>query len=158
MKMRTVQEIVAHCKENKSFFGFDKEILVPYLPFADAKQFLKKDTTEADFTDGWKQREQDRDAVIKQMADYLDFAWEKAENHRGLSASRSVEKMETWLWLLGDDENLAKFQAAPFAMYGCPQLKIVAEAYKLPIPESDVIAKMLAGESCRPGCRDCGGG
>jgi hypothetical protein len=33
----------------------------------------------------------------------MDFAWEKANNCRGLSAMRTMTHYKAWLWLLGQD-------------------------------------------------------
>ena len=33
----------------------------------------------------------------------MTFAWDKANNERNLSAGRSINHFEVWLWLLGDE-------------------------------------------------------
>lgn len=38
------------------------------------------------------------------MIEYMPFAWEKANNCRGLSAGRSLAHYTAWLWLDGDNE------------------------------------------------------
>jgi hypothetical protein len=38
------------------------------------------------------------------MLEYMPFAWDKANDMRGLSAGRSVQHFVGWTWLAGDDE------------------------------------------------------
>ena len=45
-----------------------------------------------------------RENVIAKMQDYINFAYEKAYDQRGISASRSMWKFSQWLWVLDDDE------------------------------------------------------
>ena len=95
-----------------------------------------------------------RDAVLANMREYMDFAWGKVEDHRGISASRSVEKFGAWIWALGDEETLRKFEATNYAPYGAPQLAFVCATYGFPIPGSSELARMIDGEPCIPGCQD----
>lgn len=151
--MRTVNEIAEKANASTSWLGFDKEVLVPYLPFDLAKPYLKEGTTEQD----WKPTELTKDVVLAEMKDYMDFAWGKVEDHRGISAGRSVEKMEAWLFILGDDETLAKVEAAGYPQYGAPKLAVICEAYGWPIPATAEVQRMIRGEVC--GCGwDCGCG
>lgn len=129
--MKTQEEIVARLNQSDSMFGFDRSVLVPFLDLEHAKPFLVPDMTD------WTQVPLDRETVLNQMREYMDFAWRKVEDHRGLSASRSVEKFEAWLWLLGDEPVIADFDAAPYENYGAPKLHVVCKAYGLPVPESE---------------------
>ena len=45
-----------------------------------------------------------RENVIDKMQNYINFAYEKAYDQRGISASRSMWKFSQWLWVLDDDE------------------------------------------------------
>lgn len=74
--MRTVEEIVAKLKESsEDLFDFTPEILVPFLPYEQAKPYLNADTTE----EKWHPLPLERGIVLSQMWDYLEFAWEKAQ-------------------------------------------------------------------------------
>src|SRR5690348_11230377 len=99
--MRTIEDIITHYrnKQESDFFGFAGEVLLPYLSAEQVKPFLKPD---ADLSD-WKQEPLKFEAVVTAMREYMEFAWDKVQDHRGISASRSVEKMQAWLWLLGDE-------------------------------------------------------
>src|ERR1700678_953385 len=99
--MRTTTEIIQHIAnlENEDVFGFQRRDLLRFLSFSDAKPFLNANATE----DKWTTDPLTHDFVVSEIHDYMPFAWDKANNCRGLSAGRSVEHMKAWLWLLGDD-------------------------------------------------------
>lgn len=77
----------------------------------------------------------DREFILQALAHYLAFAWEKALEKRGISASRSIDKLRQWLWLLGDDELCAVCDDdAMYPPYGIPILRRIAAKYELPDP------------------------
>ena len=153
--MRTAVEILTLYQkmrdDGKDFFGFVGEVMIRYLPFDLAKPFLKDSVQETD----WHPHGLTDEAVLKEMSDYMTFAWGKVENHRGLSAGRSIEKMSAWLRVLGNDELADKLDSGdPWGQYGAGLLAIVCEKYKFPIPAGEAIQNMIQGMPCRPGCRD----
>jgi len=153
VRMRTPEEIVKAIKANTSILGFYADTLLPYLEFATAKEFLKEGAQES----GWAQRPLTREHVIVEMRDYADFGWGKIEDHRGISANRTVGRMEAWLWVLGDDETLVEIKAAGYAQYGAPKLALVCNKYGLKIPRSNRIDNMIEGRSCQDRCMEgCG--
>ena len=99
--MRTDQEIIdrINARKEADFFGFELTDLLIRLPFELAKPFLNPDVKGED----WKVQPRDRDSVLKEMLEYMPFAWDKANNCRGLSASRSMCHYMAWVWLAGDD-------------------------------------------------------
>ena len=101
--MRTQNEIVTKLNElsETDIFGFQSNDIIIYLEFENAKPFLKEGITEEEWegmyvelSDEW---------VRQRMIDYMPFAWEKANNCRGLSAGRSMAHFSAWTWMLGDD-------------------------------------------------------
>ena len=133
--MRTPDEIVARIREIDSFFGWTNEVLVPYLPWEWAREFLTPEGVKEH--DGkWAARSQEEAAIKQEMLDYLPLAWEKAEDQRGLSAGRSIEKMCAWLWLLGDEEALAfaEDEGSNYRPYGVSILAYLSRRYDQPIP------------------------
>jgi hypothetical protein len=70
------------------------------------------------------------ESVLTWLEKDLDFAFEKALDQRGLSASSMYEVVKMWLWILEDD--LQHFEE--YAQYGLPLLKAVAVKYNLPNP------------------------
>ena len=104
MTERIDEEILSRVEEldkKKILFLGDDEIgdLVGCLSFDKAKQFLGSNADET----MWKTRPRDRDSILERMLDYMSFAWEKANDERGLSAIRSMEHYQAWIWLIGDD-------------------------------------------------------
>lgn len=150
--MKTHDEIIQRIKTSDDFFGFAGSALLELLPFDVARPLLAKDTECTAETWKWHA---DRAAVLACMRDYMEFAWDKVVDHRGISASRSVEKFGAWLWALGDEETLRKFEATDYAPYGAPQLAFVCETYGFQIPRSTAIRRMVDGSPCSPACSGC---
>lgn len=123
MKMRTQQEILDRIEEVKAsdFFGATRGDLIEALEFENAKPFLKEGVTAGEWT--WN----DAQGVRKAAIEYMEFAWGKANDCRGLSASRSVDHYRAWMWLLGSDE-FEKLADDEYEFYGQPVLVIAATA------------------------------
>lgn len=152
--MKTQQEIIDYYKEIKEddFFGFKGDILLSYLDKEHVMQFLKPG---AILSDEWKANPLERDFIIKEMKEYMEFAWDKAERHRGLSATRSIEKMQAYLWLLEDDDTLTfSEREGNYKNYGAPILWKICEVYGFPIPESSAIKNMSEGKPCKENCQE----
>src|SRR5262245_23225437 len=102
-RMKTLEEILQKFdelekNENRDPFGFIRQVLLGFLPFVTARPYLKESTTEEQWTAAASPLTEE--AAKKSMSEYMEFAFEKAMDHRGLSASRSVRKMGAYLWLL----------------------------------------------------------
>lgn len=65
----------------------DKGILKPDVDMSKVKRLLVTD-----------------EDVLKDAREYMEFAWEKANGCRGISASRSLLHYKAWMWLLGEDQ------------------------------------------------------
>ena len=65
--------------------------------------------------------------IIALMQGYIDFAFKKANDMRGISANRSIWKYSMWLWALDDSE----FGDFEFSDYGISILNRIAKKYKL---------------------------
>jgi hypothetical protein len=154
--MRTQEEIAARfaAKQKDSFFGFDLEVLVDSLDYEHAKPHLKPEVKPEEWTPSLTD-----EAVKKAALEYLEFAWGKVEDHRGISAGRSVQKMAEYCWLLGMDDLVGRIEReeVSYAQYGAPIMKAVSEALGFPVPVTPSLVRMMAGDSCRPSCEDgCG--
>jgi hypothetical protein len=99
------------------------------------------------------------------MRDYLAFAVGKALGHRGISATRSVEKFTIWIWCLADQDLADRFESADYPQYGAPKLQVLIEHFGLGnLPEeiretldTEKWRRMSRGEFCVATCRDgCG--
>ena len=77
------------------------------------------------------------------------------QDHRGLSAGRSIDHFRAWLWMDGEDELVEQINSEdiPFAQYGAPILKAISEKYGAPTPDDDATLRMMLGSICEPdGC------
>ena len=66
------------------------------------------------------------ETVTKNMQDSLEFAFEKALNQRGISASLMYDVMCMWVWVIQDDDLL---NDAYYSNYGLPFLYRVRDKY-----------------------------
>lgn len=141
--------------EGSDFLGFGRQVLIGALDYEHAKPYLKP---EVDAEEWAGIGETSDDAHRAAAIDYLDFAWGKCADHRGISAQRSVIKLTQWAWLLGLDELVDQMKHGPYAQYGAPALKAFAEALGVPVPDDDPgLTRMMQGLPCSDSCQDgCG--
>lgn len=127
---RTQDEIVARIRgvEPRDIFGFERGDLLEYLDWEHAKEFLNLDARAEDF----KITDVEPAAKIER---YLPFAWDKANNCRGISANRSMCHMAAWLWLDGHDRMADEVHDYNF--YGKPHLVRISELYGVDWKELD---------------------
>ena len=108
---RTQEEIAKKLEEGDGLFNFASEVLVDYLNFEDSKSLYNEkyvESVEKGEAEAPKQITDLREAV-QDFLDYMVFAWGKAQNQRGISASRSINKLSTWAWLFGRFISSVKF-------------------------------------------------
>lgn len=126
--MRTDEEIIERIKERKpeDFFGWEWTELVSRLD----KEVAVAAGVIEDLGHDWKTFPRDRESILKTMLNYMDFAWSKAFDERGLSAGRSLCHYEAWIWLLGD-EDYARFQGISddYDNYGQPHLRRICDHF-----------------------------
>lgn len=123
--MRTQEEILKRFYERRKgdLLGFETDEYLPYLDYEHVKPFLKKGTEEKD----WKQEKM---TPVEKIKDYMQFAWGKANDCRGISAGRSLKHMLAWLWLDGQDRFLKKWNdLEDYECYGKPELTAICELY-----------------------------
>lgn len=122
---RTQKEIVSRIEavRETDLFGAQTGDLVCFLEYEHAKQFLTEGTTK----EQWDTSTSGVVSPARCIAEYMAFAWDKANNRRGLSAARSIDHMVTWLWLDGKDELAAQIEHYDY--YGKPQLVAVCNEY-----------------------------
>jgi hypothetical protein len=121
--MRTDDEILDRIDyvRARDWMGTEMTDLIIRLPFVKAKKNLKPHTTE----EQWEVQPRDREALLVEMRAYMSFAWDKANNERGLSASRSMSHYSAWIWLAGDD--LGDLHG--YENYGKDNLRRICEHY-----------------------------
>ena len=125
--MRTREEIVKKLSGKMDFFGFQATILIGYLDYDHAKEFLKGGTTKAEWAECVS--ENTKECILKEMKGYMSFAWEKANNFRGISAARSMYKYQAWIWLLGDNYEEKFGDLSDYEYYGKDHLVAICKEF-----------------------------
>lgn len=119
--MKTPAEIKARieAEKDRDWLGTIRSDLVSYLPFEDAHEYLKPEAQKEE----WDARK--ISSPLDSARDYLSFAWEKANDCRGISAGRSLDHLSAWLWLAGYGDVVdAHFHE--YELYGKQQLVIAS--------------------------------
>lgn len=156
---RSQEDIVARIRAivDDDFRGFRKMVLIDALDFAHAREFLLDTVTESEWNSA-------RSASVEDDArKYLAFAVGKIIGHRGLSASRSVDKLGEYAWLLGRDDVVKAMNDADYENYGAPKIKAFATTLGWEWPgdvgerEAIDLERMASGLSCVDDCNlGCG--
>jgi hypothetical protein len=126
--MRTQEEIMERFGKADDLFGTQKGDLIDYMTFENAKPYLQEEYV-AKVENGEEKWEMKTDSK-KEILEYLDFAYDKAEGERGLSAGRSMLHFRTWIWL--DDEafyNEVINLIDNYTNYGIPALNEISKRY-----------------------------
>ena len=134
--MKTSKELaqIFRSIESADVLGFFGSVLIPHLEYVDAKGWLKDGVTSEDWIELQTDVPLTRDDIIEEMRDYMEFAWDKCEGERGISASRSVDKFAAWLLIL-DDELWKELQTGrDFCPYGAPLLAKISQKYDFHAP------------------------
>ena len=122
---RTQEEIVEKLERVKQddFFGFKTTDLLGYLDYEHAKPYLKEGCTKEE----WGLKLNDRESILAEMKDYMPFAWDKANNQRGISAGRSMAHYNVWVWMLRDEEVFGDLEE--YQYYGKDNLRKLCDTY-----------------------------
>ena len=105
------------------------------LSYDDLKEMdiLKSEVTK----EHWEKesrKEISEEYIISEIANYLQFAFDKATGQRGISSSRSIMHFCNWLWMIEDHELLAFTQDdnnyGLKGGYGIVILRKIREKYK----------------------------
>jgi len=125
--MRTQEEVIERINEVDDFFGFEQRDLIQFLDFEHAQEFFKEEFVEQ--VKQGKEKWETTDAK-KTILEYLPFAYQKAEDERGLSAGRSMKHFRAWIWF-DDPEFFEKVLPLidNYTDYGIPALDAISEHY-----------------------------
>lgn len=149
--MRAQDEIVTRIEflsVTEDILGFRKEVLVTALDLQHARPFIKRSITATK----WARMAVPAEETEQVARNYYSFAVAEIEDHRGISASRSVEKLTEYAWLLGNDELVDSMAALDYPQYGAPIVKAWGHAFGEPWPDKPWAIRMAAGLPCVDGC------
>ena len=123
--MRTQEQIVQQIEKRKSddFLGFEIDEYLRFLDYEYVKQYLKEGTKPEQWGEP---SENTTEGILKIMLDYMPFAWDKAKNCRGISASRSISHYKAWIWMLDDG---FEFDEDSYCHYGKDLLRAICKQY-----------------------------
>lgn len=121
------QEVLDRYNERKDLdvFRFETGEYISFLPYRLVKELLNEDVTEKEW--GTTKRELSEESLKEIMLEYMPFAWEKANNFRGISAFRSIMHYVAWLWMIGERELAEQIQ--DYQCYGKPQLVMICKKF-----------------------------
>jgi hypothetical protein len=124
--MRSQEEILERIKERDAddLLGFEWFEYVYALDLKHAITFLEHPNQD------WKPKTPDE--IKTRMKDYMPFAIKKAETERGISANRSIMHYIAWLWLVEEDDLLAKVDheyETNYHSFGLPILKMIDDHF-----------------------------
>jgi len=126
--MRTQEEIMVRFEKADDLFGTQKIDLIDYMTFKNAKPYLQEEYV-AKVESGEEKWEIKTDPK-KEILEYLDFAYDKAEGERCLSAGRSMLHFRTWIWLEDDKfYNEVINLIDNYTNYGIPALNKISKHY-----------------------------
>lgn len=147
---RTQEEIAARVEAVKDddTFGFKLEVLIAALDFEHARPYLRAEVTAEE----WAKQQLCACDFESEARDYYKFALGKIRDHRGISTTRSVEKLTEFAWLLGRDDVIERTQNLAYEQYGAPKVKAWGEAFGMEWPTEEAMVRMASGLPCVEGC------
>lgn len=123
--------------KDDDFMGFKSEVAINYVTVKDNPEFFVLGYIE-DIKNGITDDIiiPDVNETAQDFLDYMVFAWMKAFDERGISASRSVEKLEAWMLILSRPD-VAEVLRDPdnYNPYGRPALRKACEMLNISYPD-----------------------
>jgi hypothetical protein len=126
--MKTKAEVLEAIQAGRESHCIDFRDYVRLTEFYPTKDWptlgfqLKEGATRTEDLKEWTEAN-----ILQYLQSDVAFGFEKALNHRGISAGLMFETVKMWLWILNDP--LANFPEEDYAMYGLPLFKAVAVKY-----------------------------
>ena len=118
-----IYERMMACRKTE-ILGFESAEYASRLPWSFVQEIAQEGMTE----DVWESQCRHTAPVMDVMTDYIPFAWEKANNCRGVSVMRAISHYIAWLWLEGSPEAEAlAVKIEHYSAYGKPQLVLICE-------------------------------
>ena len=135
-KLSINQENAKKLMQVEDMFGFGRGVAIDVLPFEEVKDSLKEEYIK-EVEAGKKKWEFITDVyeITQDFLDYMTFAWMKAQDQRGISAGRSIEKLSAWMKIL-NREDLAEVLNGSYNPYGAPALIECCKNLGIKVPDS----------------------
>ena len=103
--MKTDKQILEFLQsDTHDSLGIATTDLLCRLPYELARPYINSEITEEQFKE--YKKEKDRESIVKEMKEYMPFAFQKANDKRGISAMRSMLHYRNWFWLIGVDDEI----------------------------------------------------
>lgn len=122
--MKTLEELL-----NYNFECLDKRDINRVAQFLTEEQLKEKFNIE--LKEEYKGKHVlvkfNRENVLKQLKEDVEFGWEKACDERGISSSLMFSCVRMWNWVL--EEGLENWPEDDYAPYGKPLFEATAEKY-----------------------------
>ena len=123
------EQIVQRIKDRQGsdMLGFETDMYLVRLDFEHAREFIKDSVTAEEWGEPRTKN------LTDVMLDYITFAFEKANDERGISANRSIMHYIAWLWLAEEDELLRRVEweyKNNYHSYGKPILIMICEHFE----------------------------
>jgi hypothetical protein len=121
----------------EDFLGFKRQVYLDFLPWDLAKKYFKIEYIQA--VEKGEEEYSHVGSVPEATQDFLDymvFAWMKAMDERGISASRSIQKLSAYMIVLGrEDVSKILEDDSSYNPYGRPALKEACEILGISYPD-----------------------
>lgn len=132
MSVPTKEEVDKRYDERSEgdVLGFEVNEYLIYMSFDKLRTIVKAEMKDDDMREAMATLS--RDHMLEVMEKYMEFAWGKANNMRGLSAGRSIEHYIAWTWLAGDaglSAEIEKMALDGYCYYGKPILERICNFY-----------------------------
>jgi len=130
--MRTKEEVSEFVEKHLNemlFLEFQGKLLLPFCTFETLRKLIKKEVLDDKVREMMEELVEEK--IIEEIRNYLPFAFEKAENQRGISANRSIEHFLAWTWLIDKEFHDKIFfeYETNYYNYGMSILKMIKEKY-----------------------------
>jgi hypothetical protein len=119
---------ILESKTERDFFGVRRAKLISYLEYKHAKPYLEAKVKEED----WKPVPCFRTLVLREMYEYMEFAWEKCIQKLKMQSNRNMDHFEEWLWIIGDTTEVWDTKVLPikYTAYGRDRLIAICQHYR----------------------------
>jgi len=129
--MRNILEVLEFTK-NEDCFGLTGWGVLNFMTFEEAKKAnILTDEAIKKIESGeekWESIPYTPQNVLNRIKSYLEFAWDKANDCRGISAWRSIQHFRNWFYMFGDkDIDVLVKELENYKYYGKPWLAIICE-------------------------------